>query len=79
MNGRKETYLRAVEQLHKPGAKLVLTFTRSHQSGKAYCILPEGIVIAEETAKAILRRPDLKVVDVGLLPNQAQSWRLGNG
>lgn len=77
MNSHHGAYQRAVKRLGKPGSKLVLTFSSTHRSGRAYYILPQGKFIADETAQAILRRPDLKVVDAGLLPGRPQSWCLG--
>jgi hypothetical protein len=77
MKTDSKAYRRALRHLEQPGARLVLTFSPTRSSGRAYCILPRGAYIADSTALALLKRPDVHPFDQGLFADRPQSWRLG--
>jgi hypothetical protein len=67
---------RALKSLRRPGVKLVLTFSKTRQSGRAFCISPQGDYVADETAQALIKRHDVCACDDGLFADRPQSWRL---
>jgi hypothetical protein len=69
-------YKRALNKLREPGARLVLTFSSDRTSGRAYYIQPNGAYVADVTATAILKRPDVYPCDPGLFLGHSQSWHL---
>ena len=77
MKRDSKAYRRALRHLGQPGARLVLTFSPTRVSGRAYFILPSGAPIANSTAHALLKRPDVHPFDQGLFADRPQSWRLG--
>jgi hypothetical protein len=69
---------RAVDLLRKPGRELVLTHTPDTVSGRSFHIQPDGVRIAEETARKLLEHPRIQPDSDGLLAGHPQSWRLGD-
>ena len=75
---RKKPLTKALDALRRPGARLVLTYTRQTASGRAFYISPRGGRVSDEVAQKLLERDDVQPHDSGLLPGRPQSWRLGN-
>jgi hypothetical protein len=75
---RNKALDRALERLRKPGAILVLTYTRDTVSGRAFHIWPDGIPVADSLAQKLLERRCAQPLSDGLLPGHPQSWRLGD-
>jgi hypothetical protein len=69
-------YYRALRLLQQPGARIVMTCTKSYDKGRAFTIMPAGVSVSDGLARAILRRDDVKPFDPGLFPGRPQSWRM---
>jgi len=75
---KDKTLERALDRLRKPGASLVLTYTRDTVSGRSFHIQPAGVRVSDEVARKLLEHPRVQPCNDGLLPGCAQSWKLGN-
>ena len=75
---RDKTLDRALDQLRKPGATLVLCFTPDTVSGRSFYIQPDGIRVTDELAQKLLAHPRVQPFDSGLLPGHPQSWKFGD-
>ncbi len=69
---------KALDELRRPGALLVLTYTHRTATGRAFYIIPRGGRVSDEVAQKLLQRNDVQPHDSGLLPGRPQSWRLGD-
>lgn len=74
---KRMTYTKAVDLLRLPDRRLVKM--HSNQAGESMCwyIMPDGPV-SDELAGKLLNRPDMTVIDMGLLSETPQSWKIGD-
>lgn len=70
-------YYNALQQLRRPGARLVRQHCADRPSQCGFFILPGGLPVSENTARALIAGRELTPVDEGLFPDHPQSWRVG--
>jgi hypothetical protein len=59
--------------LHVPGAILKKMYVAGGR--REYFVVPNGGMVAEKDALAIIARPEIGVFEDGLFPGNPQSWR----
>jgi hypothetical protein len=64
----------ALELLRERGRRLMRMHT---PDGLRWFVVPGGLV-SDQTAKKIVARPDARIFDDGLFPNNPQSYRIGS-
>lgn len=69
---------KALDLLRLPGHKLMLMHSRNQPNGKSYFVVPGGYV-EPKVAQKIIERPDVRILDEGLLTDHPQSWALHLG
>ena len=75
MKNRALSFKEALNRLlHTPDSSL----KKMHVSGgrREYFVVPNGGMVAEKDALAIIARPEIGVFEDGLFPGNPQSWRL---
>jgi hypothetical protein len=64
--------------LHVPGSSLKKMFVSGGRR-EYFVVLPNGGMVAEEDALAIIARPEVCIFEDGLFPGNPQSWSVRRG
>lgn len=75
--GKRIGLRKALDMMRLPGHRLMLMVDHQSPHGKSYYIVPGGYVDPED-AKKIIDRPDVRILDDGLLDSHPQSWCLAD-
>jgi hypothetical protein len=59
--------------LHVPGSSLKKMYVSGGR--REYFVMPNGDMVGEKDALAIIARPEIDVFEDGLFPGNPQSWR----
>jgi len=74
MKNRALSFKKALNYLlHVPGSSLKKMFAPGGH--REYFVMPNGGMVAEKDALAIIARPEIGVFEDGLFPGNPQSWR----
>jgi hypothetical protein len=69
-------FRKAMDQMNKPGTRLVRMITEASPDGRAHYVVPGGLV-SSAVAEKIKARPNVVGGADGLFPGHDQTWRIG--